>query len=166
MPDVVAPEVRSRMMSGIRGRDTRPEMLLRKGIFAMGWRYRLHARHLAGKPDLVFSARRALIFANGCFWHGHDCHLFKWPKTREVFWREKIGANIRRDARVREQLRAEGWRILEVWECTLKGRERRPLEDVLACCDAFLRGDDPFCSIGPDRRVPAESGGAADGCSE
>lgn len=143
------------MMAGIRGRDTRPEMLLRKGLHALGWRYRLHGRTIAGRPDLVFPGRKALIFANGCFWHGHDCHLFKWPKTRADFWREKIGANIRRDARVLEQLRQEDWRVAEVWECTLKGRERWPLDGVLAACDGFLRGEERYCSIGIDRRVSA-----------
>jgi DNA mismatch endonuclease (patch repair protein) len=140
------------MMAGIRGSNTRPEMLLRKGLHALGWRYRLHGR-LPGKPDLVFSGRKALIFANGCFWHGHDCHLFKWPKTREQFWRSKIASNIARDHRVREQLLADSWRVAEVWECTLKGRERLPFEDVLACCDAFLKGSDIHCSVGGDRRV-------------
>lgn len=143
------------MMAGIRGKNTRPEMLLRKGLHALGWRYRLHGADLAGKPDLVFRSRKAVIFANGCFWHGHDCHLFKWPRTRETFWREKIGANIRRDASVLRQLQDDGWRVAEVWECTLKGRERRPLEDVLAACVRFLEGDERYCSVGVDRRVPA-----------
>lgn len=141
------------MMAGIKGTNTRPEMLLRKGLHALGWRYRLHGHGLLGKPDLVFAGRRALIFANGCFWHGHDCHLFKWPKTREEFWREKIAGNVARDLRVREQLLVDGWRFAEVWECTLKGRERLPLEQVLTACDRFLRGEDRFCSIGPDRRA-------------
>lgn len=146
------------MMAGIRGTDTRPEMLLRKGLHALGWRYRLHGRGIPGKPDLVFSSRRALIFANGCFWHGHDCHLFKWPKSRPEFWREKIAGNIARDRRVREQLLGDGWRIAEVWECALKGRERLPLDDVLADCDAFLRGDHPTRTIGTDRRVAVPAG--------
>lgn len=141
------------MMAGIRGKDTRPEMLLRKGLHAMGWRYRLHGSGLPGKPDLVFSGRRAVIFANGCFWHGHDCHLFRWPKSRPEFWYAKITANIDRDRRVRDLLAGEGWRIAEVWECALKGRERLPRVTVLGTCDAFLRSEDSFCSIGPDRRV-------------
>ena len=148
------------MMAGVRGTDTRPEMLLRKGLHALGWRYRLHGRRIPGRPDLVFSGRQALIFANGCFWHGHDCHLFKWPKSREAFWRGKIAGNIARDARVREQLLGDNWRIAEVWDCKLKGRERLPLEEVLAACDRFLRSDERTCSIGVDRRVPVP---AADG---
>lgn len=143
------------MMAGIRGTNTRPEMLLRKGLHALGWRYRLHGRGIPGKPDLVFPGRRALIFANGCFWHGHDCHLFKWPKSREEFWREKIAGNVGRDLRVREQLLADGWRIAEVWECSLKGRERLPLDEVLAACDSFLRGEEQYCSVGTERRVGA-----------
>lgn len=145
------------MMAGIRGANTRPEMLLRKGLHALGWRYRLHGKGIPGKPDLVFPGRRALVFANGCFWHGHDCHLFRWPQSRPEFWRDKIASNIARDARVREQLAADGWRIAEVWECTLKGRERLQLEEVLAQLDAFLRGEARFCSIGADRRVEAPS---------
>lgn len=153
MPDLVSKEVRSRMMAGIRGSNTRPEMLLRKGLHGRGWRYRLHGRRLPGKPDLVFPGRTALIFANGCFWHGHDCHLFRWPESRGEFWRTKINSNITRDRRVREQLLATGWRVAEVWECTLKGREKLPLEDVLDACETFLRGDSPLCSVGVDRRV-------------
>lgn len=156
MPDTVTPEVRSRMMAGIRGKNTRPEMLLRKGLHARGWRYRLHGRDIPGRPDLVFAGRNALIFVNGCFWHGHDCHLFKWPKTRDTFWREKIGANVRRDIRVRQQLLDEDWRIAEVWECTLKGRERRPLEEVLTHCETFLGSEIAYCSVGTERRVPLD----------
>src|SRR5690606_25791969 len=116
LPDIFTPEVRSRMMAGIRSTDTKPELMLRKGLHALGWRYRLHARGLPGKPDLVFPARRAVIFANGCFWHGHDCHLFKWPRSREEFWRAKIAGNIVRDLRNRDQLVAAGWRVADVWE--------------------------------------------------
>ena len=140
-------------MAGIRSANTSPEMLLRRGLHALGWRYRLHGSGLPGKPDLVFPSCRAVSFANGCFWHGHDCHLFKWPKSREEFWRTKIGGNIVRDSRVRDQLRAQGWRIADVWECSLKGRERLPLDDVIAACDAFLRGDAPRISIGRDQTV-------------
>ncbi len=140
-------------MAAIRGTDTRPEMLVRRGLHALGWRYRLHVKSLPGKPDLVFPARKAVVLVHGCFWHGHDCHLFRPPRTREAFWRDKFADNIARDARVRSQLLDLGWRILEVWECTLKGRERLPLEDVLAECDRFLRSDEPFASIGRDQTV-------------
>lgn len=161
MPDVVTPDVRSRMMAGIRGKNTRPEMLLRRGLHALGWRYRLHGRGIPGRPDLVFAPRRALVFANGCFWHGHACHLFRWPQSRPGFWREKIASNIARDERIRERLLADGWRVAEVWECTLKGRERRPLPGVLAELEAFLRSEEKFLSVGGGTRVavpPTEAG--------
>lgn len=141
------------MMAGIGPANTRPEMLLRRGLHALGWRYRLHDRRLPGRPDLVFPGRRAVIFVNGCFWHGHDCHLFKWPRSREQFWRDKIAGNILRDERTRRDLEALGWRVADVWECTLKGRERLPLDQVLAEANAFLRGTAPRASIGAGQTV-------------
>ncbi len=124
MPDIVSPEVRSRMMAGIRGRDTRPELTLRSGLHRAGFRYRLHVKDIPGRPDLVFPKHRAVIFVNGCFWHGHDCTLFKWPSTRREFWHTKIIGNRARDAKVNESLLAAGWRVLTVWECALKGPGR------------------------------------------
>lgn len=141
------------MMAGIGPANTRPEMLVRRGLHALGWRYRLHDRSLPGCPDLVFPSRRAVIFVNGCFWHGHHCHLFKWPKSRIEFWREKIVGNVRRDARRRRELESLGWRVADVWECTLKGRERMPLEQVIAACDAFLSGTAMRTCVGADQTV-------------
>ena len=141
------------MMSGIRATNTRPELFLRKGLHALGWRYRLHDPSLPGKPDLVFAGRRAVLFVNGCFWHGHDCHLFSWPKTRPEFWHLKIGGNVDRDLRVRAQLIEAGWRVAEIWECQLKGRERLSPDQVLAACDTFLRSNDAALCVGADRRV-------------
>jgi DNA mismatch endonuclease (patch repair protein) len=140
-------------MAAIRAQNTRPEMLVRRGLHALGWRYRLHDRKLPGRPDLVFRRRRAVVFVNGCFWHGHDCHLFRWPKTEAQFWRQKIAGNVRRDISVRTQLQQNGWRVGEIWECALKGRERRPLNEVLGQIDAFLRGEVSGLTIGTDRRV-------------
>lgn len=136
------------MMAGIGPANTRPEMMLRRGLHALGYRYRLNDRKLPGRPDLVFPGRHAVILVHGCFWHGHDCHLFRWPGTRPEFWRTKIGGNIARDVRVREQLLATGWRVADVWECTLRGRERWPLEDVLSRCTSFLNGHEPYTSVG------------------
>ena len=82
------------MMAGIGPVNTKPEMIIRRGLHAQGWRYRLHAKSLPGRPDLVFSGRRAIIFVQGCFWHGHDCALFRWPSTRTGFWHDKISGNI------------------------------------------------------------------------
>lgn len=141
------------MMAGIGPANTKPEMMIRRGLHALGWRYRLHVKHLPGKPDLVFPRRRAVIFVHGCFWHGHDCALFRWPSTREEFWRNKITGNVARDARCRQQLLEMGWRILDVWECALRGRGRMPAEEVLARCAAFLEGEVPHASVGDDRTV-------------
>ena len=139
MADVVSATVRSRMMSGIRSKDTRPEIILRKGLHRLGFRFRLHDRRLPGRPDIVLPKYKAVIFAHGCFWHGHDCHLFKWPSTREDFWREKIGRNKNVDKRSEHALNATGWRYAIVWECALKGRGRLPLDDVLTLCSEWLR---------------------------
>lgn len=110
------------MMSGIRGKNTKPELMIRKALHARGFRYRLHC-DLPGKPDICLPKHRAVIFVHGCFWHGHGCHLFKWPKTREEFWRAKIERNREVDARSMEALAKAGWRVATVWECALKGRE-------------------------------------------
>ena len=128
-------------MAGIRSKDTRPELILRRGLHALGFRFRLHARDLPGKPDIVFPRRRAVIFAHGCFWHGHGCSLFKWPKTREEWWRAKIAGNQDSDRRSIEALAAYGWRVGVVWECALKGRSRRPTESVIDACADWLRSD-------------------------
>ncbi|MNR94497.1 Very short patch repair protein [compost metagenome] len=127
------------MMSGIRGKNTKPEMLLRGGLHARGLRYRLHARDLPGSPDLVFPARKAVLFAHGCFWHGHDCHLFRMPGSRPDFWRTKIERNREVDRRAEEALRQAGWRVGVVWECALKGRTRLDLETVLDACASWAR---------------------------
>lgn len=118
-------------MAGIRGKDTRPEMIVRRGLHARGFRFRLHDRRLPGSPDLVFAGRRAAIFVHGCFWHGHDCPLFRLPTTRQEFWRAKIEGNMARDSAAETALVADGWRVLTIWECALKGRGRLPLETML-----------------------------------
>jgi DNA mismatch endonuclease, patch repair protein len=138
MADIVTPEVRSRMMAGIRGRDTKPELVLRKGLHRAGFRYRLHARGLPGKPDMVFPKHGAVIFAHGCFWHGHDCALFRWPTTRQEFWTAKITGNRERDARVKASLLAAGWRVLTVWECALKGTGRLAVDKIIDRCSGWL----------------------------
>lgn len=131
MADVVDAATRSRMMAGIRGKNTRPEMILRRGLHARGFRFRLHDRRLSGSPDLVFPGRHAVVFVHGCFWHGHGCHLFRLPATRREFWQAKIAGNVARDTAAEDRLVADGWRVLTVWECALKGRGRLPVEAVL-----------------------------------
>lgn len=130
MADVVDKVTRSRMMSGIRGKNTRPELLIRKSLHAMGYRYRLHDKRLPGKPDLVFPGRKAVIFVHGCFWHGHNCKLFKWPSSNVDFWKKKILRNREVDHQAEEMLVSDGWRILVVWECALKGPGKMLLEEV------------------------------------
>ena len=145
------------MMAGIRGRNTKPEMIVRRGLHALGYRYRLHDRSLPGRPDLVFPARKAAIFVNGCFWHGHNCHLFRWPGTRQEFWREKISGNVSRDERCRQSLLEQDWRVAEVWECQLKGRQRLSGDEVISQCAVFLMGDQEFVSIGGSDRIAARA---------
>ena len=147
MADIVTPEKRSQMMAGIRGKDTKPEILIRKALFARGWRYRLHDRRLPGKPDLVFPSLRAVVFVDGCFWHGHQCHLFKTPSSRVDFWIEKIGRNRERDREVRKKLDELGWRYLTVWECALKGRTRLPIVDVIDSVARWLESGDGSAEI-------------------
>lgn len=126
-------------MSGIRSRDTKPEMILRRGLHQRGFRFRLHHRGLPGTPDLVFPGRRAVLFAHGCFWHGHDCHLYRLPATRPDFWANKIERNRINDARAAASLANDGWRLGIVWECALRGKVRLPEGEVLDLCELWLR---------------------------
>lgn len=147
MVDIVPAHVRSRMMSGIRGKDTKPELLVRKALHAAGFRYRLHERTLPGKPDMVFLKYSAVVFVHGCFWHGHDCHLFRMPSTRTEFWQAKISGNVARDVRAITLLRETGWRVGTVWECALKGREKLPVDDIASTLAVWLRGETPELEI-------------------
>jgi len=141
MADVVDKATRSRMMAGIRGKDTKPEILLRKGLFARGFRFRLHDKRLPGKPDMVFPLYRAVILAHGCFWHGHDCPLFKMPSSNTAFWKNKIARNREVDAATHISLKSLGWRVLTVWECSLKGPARLPDGRVVEKAAAWLLSD-------------------------
>ena len=124
MTDIVDSATRSRMMSGIRGKDTKPEIVIRRGLHKSGFRFRLHDKSMPGKPDLVLKKYNAVIFINGCFWHKHECRLFKWPKTRPEFWREKINKNHENDRLALEMLSKLNWRICVIWECSLKGKDK------------------------------------------
>jgi len=127
------------MMAGIRAKDTKPEMTVRRGLHALGFRYRLHVRNLAGVPDMVFPSLRAVIFVHGCFWHRHDCHLFRLPESRKDFWEKKLARNHARDVEVRTALMSEGWRVLNIWECAFRGRDRLSVDDVLSQAATWLR---------------------------
>ncbi len=147
MADIVDPATRSRMMAGIRGKNTKPELLVRKALHARGFRYQLHRKDLPGKPDLCFPKHRAVIFVHGCFWHGHDCHLFKWPKTRPEFWKAKIERNHQADAASAQQLNAAGWRVGTIWECALKGRGRMDIECMSLQLERWLQSSQAAISI-------------------
>ena len=140
MVDIVDAATRSRMMAGIRGKDTRPEILLRHAMHARGFRYRLHGPNLPGRPDMVFPRYRAVAFVHGCFWHRHEgCRYATTPATRPEFWAEKFQTNVARDCRNREALREAGWRTAIIWECTL----RRSVYEVAEQLSAWLREGQP-----------------------
>ncbi|MDT6964290.1 DNA mismatch endonuclease Vsr [Cupriavidus sp. SZY C1] len=121
MVDVVSAEIRSRMMAGIRGKNTRPEMRLRRFLHKAGFRYRLHDRSLPGTPDVVLPRYRTAILIHGCFWHRHaNCRFATTPATNAEFWKRKFSCNVERDSLAVEKLLSEGWRVIVVWECGLK----------------------------------------------
>lgn len=138
MTDIVDSGTRSRMMSRIGSRDTRIEVSLRKALFARGFRYRKNVRQLPGSPDIVLPKYRAAVFVHGCFWHGHDCSLFRLPASRPVFWRTKIDANRARDARAGSELAELNWRVAVVWECALRGRDRLAGDAVVDTLVAWI----------------------------
>jgi DNA mismatch endonuclease (patch repair protein) len=145
--DIVDSVTRSRMMAGIRGKDTRPELGLRRALHARGFRYRLHCERVQGKPDLVLPRYRAVIFVHGCFWHRHEgCRFATIPATRREFWQSKFETNAARDATVRRRLLESGWRVGIVWECAL----RRPIHAAVAAnlLSTWLRGDETEFEIG------------------
>ena len=123
--DSLSPAERSELMARVHSKNSRPEMVVRKIIFALGYRYRLHARDLPGRPDIVFRKRRKVIFVHGCFWHGHEnCALARLPKSRQDFWVPKLEGNKHRDKRTQRALIKDGWKVLTIWECQIKNTER------------------------------------------
>jgi DNA mismatch endonuclease (patch repair protein) len=136
MADVVSREVRSRMMSGIGGKNTEPELALRKALHARGLRFRLHDRRLPGKPDMVLPRWRTVVFVNGCFWHRHDgCRFATTPGTRPEFWAKKFAANVLRDRRNAELLAGAGWHVVVAWECEI----RQDIEAVAETVERVVR---------------------------
>jgi DNA mismatch endonuclease (patch repair protein) len=138
---------RSRNMSRIRAKDTKPELVIRRGLHRRGFRFRLHSRKLPGKPDLILRKYNAVVFVHGCFWHRHECAIFKWPKRRSEFWAEKLQTNVRRDAQVAHALSATGWRVLNIWECALKGPHRIGIDEVLDLASEWLQSNEPIGHI-------------------
>lgn len=126
MTDMMTPEQRSRCMAAIRSKDTKPEMLVRKFLFSKGLRYRVNNRQLPGSPDIVLTKYKAIVFIDGCFWHGHDgCKYYRLPKSNTDFWRHKIVLNIARDYANNVDLRLAGWRVIRIWECEIKTKTKR-----------------------------------------
>jgi DNA mismatch endonuclease, patch repair protein len=118
--DRLTPERRSWLMAQVKGRDTTPELIVRRMLHALGYRYRLHRSDLPGKPDIVFGPRMKVVFIHGCFWHGHNCSKGRLPKSNRAFWRTKVDTNKKRDRKRVRQLKALGWKTLSVWQCQLK----------------------------------------------
>lgn len=130
--DVHDKKTRSYNMSQIKGKNTKPEELVRKYLFSQGFRYRKNDKRLPGSPDIVLPKYKTVIFINGCFWHGHEgCKYFVWPQSNEAFWKNKIGTNILRDEKKTELLEAEGWRVVVVWECELKHDKDNTLKKLI-----------------------------------
>lgn len=147
MADIVDSNTRSRMMAGIRAKDTSPEITLRKALHARGLRYRLHASGVFGRPDIVFPRFHAAVFVHGCFWHRHPgCRYATTPATRADFWQKKFAANQRRDLVVREHLTGDGWRTAVIWECALRKQER--VSTAADAIIAWLRSNEQFLDIG------------------
>lgn len=134
-------------MAGIRSKNTKPEWVIRRGLHARGFRYRLHVSLLPGHPDLVFTSRKAVLFINGCFWHGHECRNFRWPVQRAEFWRNKIEANRHRDSVQLIALSELGWRTATIWECAVKVSASTGLERLFDSITTWLDGNQPHFEI-------------------
>ena len=130
MVDIVDASTRSMMMARVKGKDTRQEVEIRKRLFALGFRYRLHDKKLPGKPDIVLRKYKAVIFIHGCFWHVHDCSLFRWPASKKAFWKKKLAGNRKRDIENIESLKKLGWRILVIWECSFRGAGKKREKEI------------------------------------
>jgi DNA mismatch endonuclease, patch repair protein len=146
--DTVSPEKRSDMMSGIRGKDTKPEIVVRRLLHRLGYRFRLHCKDLPGRPDIVLPKWRTVIFVNGCYWHGHkDCHLFRLPKTRTEFWSKKIEGNQARDQRNYIVLEAAGWKVLVIWECAVSKKKSLTTKQLEIALTAALKSSKSLIDI-------------------
>lgn len=137
MADVHSPEIRSFNMSRIKGKNTKPEELVRRYLFSQGFRYRKNVNTLPGKPDIVLPKYKTCIFVNGCFWHKHEgCRYFVWPKNNAEFWKKKISENVERDQRQQSELRLLGWNVVVIWECELKNNK---FDKTMETVEASLR---------------------------
>lgn len=155
MADIVSPEQRSRMMAGIRGKDTKPEIIVRRLLHQLGYRFRLHRKDLPGRPDVVLPKWKTVVFVNGCYWHGHaGCELYRPPKTRTEFWDSKIDGNRRRDEHNYQLLREAGWNVVLVWECAVSKGRRLPGDQIVSELSQAIRSGSGFVCL---RGFPADS---------
>lgn len=147
MTDIVDKQTRSRMMAGIKGKDTKPELVLRQALYGRGFRYRLHSKIVPGRPDLVLPKHHAIVFVHGCFWHRHDgCRYTTTPSTSPEFWNAKFDGNVIRDAAIRGQLIEAGWRVATVWECAL--RKTNQLAETVELLTTWLLSDSRQFEVG------------------
>lgn len=148
MTDKVSPEVRSRIMASIKGKDTQPEMMIRRALHALGFRYRLHVKDLPGCPDMVLPKYNAVIMVNGCFWHGHDCKAHNKPKSRIEYWDEKISKNQTRDAKNNKRLHELGWRVATIWECAVFGKTKIAIDEIAVLVTEWIKNKDAELTLG------------------
>ncbi|WP_126245905.1 very short patch repair endonuclease [Chitinophaga rhizosphaerae] len=147
MADIVSKEKRSQMMSGIKSKNTKPELIIRSALHGAGLRFRLHVKDLPGKPDLVLPKYRAAIFVNGCFWHGHSCHMFKMPRSRPEFWNSKIRRNQEVDSEALRKLLENGWRVATIWECSLRGKGKLEVPGIIEMIQIWINSDQQVLEI-------------------
>ena len=147
LTDTVSVAKRSDVMSRVGSKDTKPELLIRKGLHAKGFRYRLHVKDLPGKPDMVFPRYKSVIEINGCFWHGHSCPMCRIPSSNTEYWNRKIAKNLERDISNRQYLVDAGWRVLTIWECALSGKGKLELNQVIALASEWLLSTKSVCEI-------------------
>lgn len=150
MADIVDASTRSTMMARVKGKDTRQEVEFRKRLFALGFRYRLHDKKLPGTPDIVLAKYKTVIFIHGCFWHAHDCHLFRWPTSKTAFWKKKLAGNKKRDIENIASLKNLGWRVLVIWECSFRGTGRnraKEFETITVKSVKWLRSKSKYREI-------------------
>ncbi len=145
--DTLTRRQRSDRMSKIRSKGTRPENVIRKLLYSNGFRYRLYSKDLPGKPDLVFKKYQAVVMVQGCFWHGHNCYIYRPPKSNQDFWNKKISRNQERDSEVEAKLVSLDWRVCRVWECAIQGKAKLSEQELLCRLVSFLDDDSDIVDI-------------------
>lgn len=148
--DVHTPDIRSKNMRSIRSMNTKPELLIRQLLHRNGYRFRLSPKYVCGRPDLWLKKWNTAIFVHGCFWHLHDCLSFRWPKTNETFWKNKLTKNKERDKKTTEKLLREGKRVLIIWECAVKGRQNLPQDLLKLLIITWLKSGVQYAELTPE----------------